>query len=155
MPKRLRYDPGQPIPAGYTLQEGSAKGLWIPGLIIVGVPYFSGLFIASVSDFNNEGGWLAVPVVGPWITLAARRDCSRDETDWDSQACSSTDADVNSLVRTSLILDGVLQTAGMAMTIAGFSITRRQLIRNDLAEVWIAPGSLTAGAYGAHVFGRF
>lgn len=157
MPKRLRYDADQPVPDGYTLHEGTVKGLWIPGLIMVGVPYFSGLFIASLSDFDNEGGWLAIPVAGPWITLATRRDCSRDEAGWDAPAtgCDSADANVNSLVRTSLILDGLIQTAGLAMTIAGLSITRRQLIRNDLAEVWIAPGSLSAGAYGAHLFGRF
>src|SRR5207248_3193025 len=71
VPDSVPYE-GGPIPAGYHVESRPRRGLLIGGAVILGVPYVLGLSIASGEDFPNRTGWLVVPGVGPWITLATR-----------------------------------------------------------------------------------
>jgi hypothetical protein len=150
-PKTLPYEEGQAIPPGYYLDEGPIKGLLIAGPIVFGVPYLLGLTIASGTGYPNASGWLVAPVIGPWITLGAREDaCGSDPVDYSDTLCESE----NNLVRTWLVLDGILQAGGVAMFIAGMVSRRKRLLRQDVAQVTVAPTMVGTG-YGLGAFGTF
>ena len=139
---------GQPIPPGYYLDEGPIKGLVISGAIVFGIPYVLGLSIASGADFDNQSAWLAVPVLGPWITLGAREhDCTVDPDD------STCDVD-NAGMRTLYVLDGLIQATGAALFIAGMASSRKRLVRQDVAQITVTPAKIGSG-YGLGAFGRF
>ena len=146
-PKTLHYQEGQPIPPGYYLDEGPIKGLVISGSIVLGVFYGLALMVASADGFPNESHWLAVPVAGPFITMAAREDrCDEDAYALD---CVS-----DAMVRTYLIMDGIGQVAGATLLTVGLASTRRRLVRQDIADLTVAPARVGSG-YGLSAFGRF
>jgi hypothetical protein len=121
----------------------------IGGPIILGVPYVLGLTITSAENFPNQTGWLAVPGIGPWITLAARH---RDGCTTSSTCTVST---VESATRTFLILDGIMQTAGAVMFIYGVSSPRTVVARDFVGRLRLAPDSIGGRGYGAQVIGTF
>src|SRR5205823_3889287 len=94
------------------------RGLLIGGAVILGVPYVLGLSIASGEDFPNRTGWLVVPGVGPWITLATRHRAGCGGSD------SCTGDAIDAATRTFLVLDGLMQTAGAIMFISGLAAPR-------------------------------
>ncbi len=148
-PRRLPYNSGDPIPPGYVLDSRSRKGLWIPGVIMVGAPWALGVSIASLADFDNASGWLAVPVLGPWITLAAR------DKSCDTTFSGSCDESADRVVRFYLVLDGLVQGAGAVMAVAGFASKKEELIRTDFASFKVLPGPIGQAGYGANVVGSF
>jgi hypothetical protein len=142
--REVRYEEGDPVPPGYVVRERPRRGLIISGSIVLGIPYVLGLVSASADNFSNESGWLAVPAIGPWITLASRRGC-------DSYRYSEDDASCRA-VRTVLVLDGIMQATGAILFVAGVSSTKKVLVRQ---EAWaIAPGHVGSG-YGLVTQGRF
>jgi len=151
-PKELHYEEGQPIPAGYYLDEGPITGLVIAGPIVFGVPYLLGLTIASSTGYPNQSTWLVAPVIGPWVTLGSRdNDCPPpDEYGWTDPNCENE----NNLVNSWLVLDGIMQAGGAAMFIAGLAVTRKRLLRQDVAAIQVAPAPVGSG-YGLSAFGRF
>src|SRR5882724_1355852 len=90
-PDSVPYD-GGPVPAGYHVEERPRRGLVIAGTIVLAVPYGLGLAVAGGQNFPNSTGWLIVPGIGPWLTLASRHK---------SGACS-TGSSINDCVDTSV-----------------------------------------------------
>jgi hypothetical protein len=147
-PARLRYREDAPIPRGYHVEERIRKGLVIGGAITLGIPYTIGLAAASGSSFRNESGWLALPALGPFITLGRRRaDCHAG-----SEAVSCF-GDV--MLGFALVLDGMVQTAGATLLLIGVSTRKTELVRNDLATVSLLPGPIGKSGYGLHAIGSF
>jgi hypothetical protein len=147
----MKYHEGDPVPEGYVLNETPMRGLMTGGIIAIGVPYLTGLVIGGVANFENQGGWIAIPVAGPWLTWGLRkRDCFNTGCDAaDNQAA-------NQLVRTMLVLDGAIQGIGLAMTIMGVVFTRTELLRSDLATVQtILPTKIGREGYGFAATGTF
>lgn len=142
-PRERRYVEGQRIPPGYTVEERVRRGPIIAGSIVFGVPYVLGLLAASADDFPNQSGWLAVPVVGPWVTLVSREEtCTNgydDDSDYYNYDC--TDG-----VQTLLVLDALMQTTGAALFIWGVSSTKKVLVRDDVA-LTLTPARVGSG-YG-------
>ena len=148
VPDNVSYE-GGPIPAGYHLESRPRRGLVIGGAIVLGVPYVLGLSIASGQDFPNKTGWLVVPGIGPWITLAARHRSGCNSSD----LCTG-DA-VDSATRTFLILDGLMQTAGAVMFITGIAAPRTVIARDFMGRLQLTPSSIGQTGYGARVIGTF
>ena len=118
----------------YREVERPRYGLMIAGIIIFNVSYMPNAFAAMAS---NE--WrLAVPVVGPFFE-ARHVDTSNDMG--------------NRALVAFLVWDGLVQTAGFVMAIAGAASRHKVRIR-DRAAVSFVP---TGGAQGAGVaaVGRF
>ena len=132
-PRVLRdWQPGEPIPPGYhpsTRVRGSMIG---GGVGMFGGAYLISVLVAAIgqdasvscgafsstSSCDNKAAPLFIPVVGPFITMG--------NTD-------SATADVF------LVVDGLLQAAGIGMFIYGVAVQKTVLVRNDLGKVKINP----------------
>jgi hypothetical protein len=134
-PRVLRdWQPGEPIPPGYHPATRARSGLIAGGLAMFGAPYLISVLVAAVgeddkgcvydSNFNcvrqgtNQAAPLFIPVVGPFITMG--------NTD-------SASADVF------LVVDGLLQAAGIGLFIYGLAVPKTVLVRNDLGKVKFNP----------------
>ena len=148
-PRRLSYDEGQPIPKGYRLRSGMHKGLVITGAIIGGSAYSFGVIGAFDSDFEDNAGYLLVPLAGPWLMLAAGNDppepCPMGET------CPSGNPSYKSLA---VGAAGVLQAVGSVLFITGLLTERRYLQREDVA-LSVVPAAFGNDGYGVGAIGRF
>jgi len=135
------------IPRGYHLESTVRKGPLIAGGVVLFVPYVLGLSIAAGSNYSNSGGWLGIPVAGPWLTLAIRNHtCASGDT-----SCQADDA----VVRTFLVLDAIMQTTGAAFLIWGIAGKKEYLQRDDVVRViGVAPTRVGSG-YGLGLLGTF
>ena len=155
LPKTRPYRDDAPPPEHYVLSEEPRKGFVIGGVVAIGAPYITGLIIAGVGmDFPNKSGFLAVPVAGPWITLALRDSCDESaELDFE---CADDD-----LARRALMFDGIVQGLGAAALVTGLTWTRSVWLREDLADnIDFVPGLNVVGLpgdtpHGMTVVGRF
>ncbi len=109
------YGPGAGWARGdtYTRETRGIPGLYIAGPIVLGVAWLT--TIAVTTAINSEGGvedseakaigYACIPIAGPWAMMA--------------------DSDVDTRDYTApLVVSGVLQGAGLAMTILGLTIRR-------------------------------
>ncbi|MES1206261.1 MAG: hypothetical protein ABUS79_10030 [Pseudomonadota bacterium] len=149
-PRRLPYDDGDPVPAGYHVEKRARRGGVIAGSIMLGAAYIPLLYIALLTDFDGDTAWLALPVVGPWVAAARipRDRCNSSDTTY----CSEDS--VNDFGRFLLVADGIVQGVGAGLAIWGLSGSN-VLIRNDYAQVMVTPGSVGGSGYGAVFRGRF
>jgi hypothetical protein len=148
-PDSVPYN-GGPVPAGYHVEEHARRGLVIGGAVTLGVPWVLGLTIASGYDFSNHSGWLVVPALGPWLTIATRS----TETDCSIYA-QSVDCSQDNSVRTMLILDGLTQAAGTFMLIYGLASTKKVVVRDFVGTLHFAPARMGKLGYGGVVSGEF
>jgi len=113
--KTLPYEESDSAPPGYKLSEKSRKGLWIPGITLLSSGYLlsaatslGGIFVEGLFCFaggncyqGREWGWGFLPLVGPFIITA--------------------DNDFDTGWHVTYGIFGVIQNAGLALTIAGFT----------------------------------
>jgi hypothetical protein len=153
----LPYEEGDQIPSGYRLSSQPRKGLIIAGSIMTGAAWTFSLMGAVSSNFDNKSGFLIVPVLGPWLMLATGGASDRKSTcsAADSGYCSDYEYDQNrSGLRSVLVLDGLVQTAGAAMFLAGVAFPRKRLVRTDVT-IGFAPTPMGERGYGATAVGTF
>jgi hypothetical protein len=142
-PAVLPYHQDMPIPKGYRLESHFNRGLTYGGLVVWGVPYLAGLIAAGASGFAKQSGWLAVPVVGPFLAMGHRSiDCNVLDLDVTGSSTSNNvnqkqEQCLNSAIKevrivALLTLDGIMQTAGAIMTVAGLVASDEYLLRNDI-----------------------
>jgi hypothetical protein len=129
-PLELPYRKGAPIPTGYHLEERPRTGLITAGWIVTAIPYGVGLVAGASASFHNASGWLAVPFVGPWLTLG-RRDYSCDDLNEDDDSSEGLGCAGDVLIATGLILDGVMQATGGTLLLFGYTTSKTTLVRND------------------------
>jgi hypothetical protein len=147
----LPYEEGDEIPAGYRVRKQPRRGLVIAGAILTGTAWTFSLTGAVGSNFEEKSGFLVVPVLGPWLMLAAGgardRECaSADEYDY----CNGD----KSGLRAMMVLDGLVQTAGAVMLVAGVALPRKRLVRTDVT-IGLAPSPVGEHGYGASAVGTF
>lgn len=123
------WQDGDPIPAGYQPAKRMRTGLIVAGAVTFGAVYLStALGGAIASDTGSDhAASLLVPVAGPFIMLGNVR--------------SATGA-------FALVLDGLAQTAGVAMLVAGIAMPKTVLVRRDLGKIEIAPTPMSFGNHG-------
>jgi hypothetical protein len=131
----------------------------IVGAIVAGVPYALGIVFSGGAGFPNHTYWLLVPGVGPWLVLATRDKSCPTETICSGSTCTTTttscqDNAVDQVAKTFLILDGLMQTTGVALLIWGIASPSTKLVREDVASVSIVP-AVGPGFYGVAAMGRF
>jgi hypothetical protein len=143
-PAVLPYRADMPIPPGYRLESRVNRGLVYGGLAVFAVPYVSGLIAAAASGFSKKSGWLALPIVGPFMAMGGR---DLNECDFINVSSTPSSGGLNPaeeqaqcrklIVREArmlgvLAMDGLLQAAGSVMTVAGLFSPHELLLRNDL-----------------------
>jgi hypothetical protein len=142
------------VPTGYHVEERARKGLIISGALLTGIPWAIGLAGVSSANFPNHSGWLVLPVLGPWLTLATRHQ-SRCTSDGYSDSSICIDDDTNGLARTALVFDGLVQGTGAVLFIVGISSKSQVLTRDLGAHLHLSPASIGHQGYGGFVYGEF
>jgi len=153
VPATVPYE-GGPVPPGFHVEERPRRGLIIAGAVVAGVPWAIGLAAVSSEDFPNGSGWLIVPGLGPWLTLAARHDttCTYGSS---STGYSSTCVDFEGASRFLLVMDGLIQTAGVTMLIVGLASPKKVVARDFVGSLHLTPAKLSKDAYGGLLTGEF
>ena len=153
VPDSYPYE-GGPVPAGFHVEKRPRRGLIISGALLLGIPWAIGLSIASGSNFPNQSGWLAVPALGPWITLAARRNNNCSNYNYSSGGTCFDDG-VGSATRTFLVLDGLMQVGGTVMLLVGLSSANKVIARDFVGGLQLTPARIGTNGYGGFVSGEF
>lgn len=133
---------------------GVGTTFWL-GVGMVGVPYATGLGIAGGEGFANGSGWLAAPVLGPWLALSGRSDpCNGidDEKEVDSDVGKCV---AEPIVRGMLVLDGVLQATGVVLMVVGGTSGKKD--EKGVPQPGFAAGPSVVGraGYGVSALGSF
>ncbi|HMJ12990.1 MAG TPA: hypothetical protein VK524_16325 [Polyangiaceae bacterium] len=152
MPDELPYREGAPIPVGYHREERPRTGLVTAGWIVTAIPYGVGLAAAAGSEFRNQGGWLAVPFAGPWLTMG-RRDYSCGDSNQDDDGSEGLNCAGEVFLILGLIFDGVMQAAGGTLLLIGYTSPKTLLVRDE-AKLRLRPMHIGSG-HGLGVDGSF
>jgi hypothetical protein len=138
-PPILEWEEGQPLQPGYHIETRVRKGLVIGGSVSFGVMYlFTALAGAIATDVGSSGYTpLFIPGVGPIITVGTT-----------NQSATGAFA---------LVLDGLIQSGGLAMLLTGILVPRTVQVRNDIGRPFVRPTPMTFGANsaGAGLVGAF
>ena len=135
-PATLPYKDGYPIPDGYHPEKQYRKGLIIGGAITFGLMYLLPAIPASMTSDKS----LLVPIAGPFIELGHLSFSSNRE-----------DRGFAAGAAVLLVIDGLAQTAGAAMLLAGLTTKREVLVRDDVAGATVRVTPLTMGYGGAGI----
>jgi hypothetical protein len=123
-PARLPYKEGEPAPAGYHLDTRIRKGLVIAGSTTFGACYLLSVGVAAAFQDDNDADDVTpmfVPLVGPFLTMGT--------------------ADPTGFATFALTVDGLAQTVGLGMFIAGIANEERVWV-HDTVSLRVGPGSL-------------
>ncbi len=143
-------------PPGYAYEEHTSSTPIVVGSLLLAIPYATGLGIAAAEDFGNASGWLALPVLGPWLALMSRENPC--ETADDAQEFNSDVGHcvAEPFVRGLLVLDGVLQATGAVVVIVGASSSEKRLVpARGHARMSLMPRAIGRSGYGLGVVGSF
>ena len=140
-PAEMPYREGQPVPAGYHAEDRVRNGPLITGIALVGSFYLLGLAAGAGDDFDNQKGWLLLPVLGPWMTLMQREDTCEIQDEF-GDSCS-------------VVFDGLVQGTGALLMGIGLAVPKTVLVRDDARTVRIAPGRVGEQGRGLTIRGTF
>ncbi len=157
LPPVLPYREGAEIPEGYELESSRNTGLMVGGGVVFGVGYVIAFGIAASKGFDRPNAMLAVPVIGPWISLTRREspcDIEDVEVKEDAQTCVNSALDEAALIAV-IAIDGLVQGVGAGLFLGGVFSTRQQLVRKDVARIHVAPQRMGRSGYGLGVIGVF
>jgi len=143
-----------PASYGYVLQTTRNTGLLWAGGLTFGGGYLGALGYATSASVGSGGGWLAVPVIGPWIAINGRHfRCEKSEQL--SQAaiddCLSAAARELKTV-TVLTFSGLFQVVGATLLIVGWTDKQQQWLPPDMS---VDAGPVGASGQGLLVHGTF
>ena len=131
-PPVLPYYEGMPVPPGYKIVNRPATGVITGGAVGLAASYATAVIFGAAAGFDNASGWLAAPVIGPWLAITERnyRACKTANVQ-EARAC------VNQAVHevqyiTFVAVDGVFQMATGFLLLAGLMSSKDELIRQDL-----------------------
>lgn len=132
-----------PPPPGYIEKVQHNRGLVGVGTGVFLASYGLGIAYAAASGFKQQSGWVAAPVIGPFVAASQR--------DLDCEGTPSTPAAVEACQRETMseagavaILAGIGigHVLGVSLLAAGFLDRRRIWVREDLVSVnfQVGPG---------------
>lgn len=136
-PREIEWETGEPIPPGYHVSTKPRFGLVVAGAVTLGSIWVLNGIPAIIGTAGGDGGAAALfaPVVGPFIAIGTLR------------------AEGAGVV--ALLADGIAQTAGLALLIAGIAAPKSVLVRNDIvSRILPAPVLLPNGNLGLGFTGK-
>jgi hypothetical protein len=118
---------------------------------MTGVFWSFSVTAAVAADYEDNSGFLLLPVLGPWLMLATggADDPPCNEVNTEFESCTS-----NAGLRAVLVLDGLVQTAGGVMFVLGVMNPTKRLVRDDVA-FRVVPMRLGRDGNGLGVVGTF
>jgi len=133
------------------VEERARRGLIIGGALTLGIPWALGIAFTSGSNFPNQTGWLVVPALGPWLTLATRKN---DTVCYGGSGTCVEEVDNG--YKTLLVLDGFVQAAGAIMLIYGMASPKQLIVRDFVGNLHFTPARMGRfGGYGGVLSGEF
>lgn len=135
-PDTLGFREGMFVPPGYHLSHRPHRAMLVAGLGLLSGAYAFGLVAGAFDAFDNQKGWLFLPVAGPWIASSQRHACASTAV-----ACQANDGSATVF----LAMDGVAQGAGVLTMLLAVAIQEKVLVRND-AHVIVLPSAVAGGA---------
>jgi len=150
LPDVLPYDPSKPIPPGYELQNHIRVGYVISGSIVGGIGYGLSAVVALLGDQTDfQRGWLLVPVLGPFISMATQTEtCKRGYPV--PEQCGKDSGTIEGLA-----VLGTLQIVGSALFAYGELSRKPRLVLTQEYSLHLTPAMIGQGAYGLTAFGAF
>jgi hypothetical protein len=141
-------------PAGYHVESRLNKGLIIAGSSVLGASYVISVGFAAGGQLQDPEP-LYIPIAGPFIQAAVVGGQPSEDLDRCSEWCGLDDT-VRDITAALLVVDGIVQTAGALMLIAGLDSSKRVLVRDGIGGVplTIAPMSLGRGGFGLGLAGK-
>jgi hypothetical protein len=143
-----------PVPPGYHIEKRPASGLILTGALTLAAGYVVGLGIGLDKGFDGSLGWLALPVFGAWPALAGRKISCVAVTVEEAKRCldsASKEATTVALVA----VDGMIQTTGFLILLAGLASGHPELVRDGFGEVHVTAGRRREGGFELGFEGRF
>ena len=150
-PPLLPYREGMPVPSGYTLVDRPATGLITAGVIGLGISYATGVIIAASQGFDNGTALLALPIIGPYAAIGTREYACEVNTVAAAKKCTADETQIVTL----MAVDGLAQTAGALVAVAGLMSGTKELVRSDLPEVSVTPPVSARSGWQFSVRGDF
>jgi hypothetical protein len=133
----MDYSEGDTIPPGYRTEKRMRKGLFIAGAVTFGSSYLVSVFVAAIASDSKLGDALVplyAPLAGPFITIAT--------------------AESEGAATFTLVLDGVAQTGGLALALAGLLWKENILVRSDIpTSFMVTPMVVGRGTMGLGIVG--
>lgn len=121
-PYRRPPPPQGPKVVGYDEVSEPRYGLIVAGSVLLGVAYVVPVSILAVAEFPNSTEYAAIPIAGPWMTIARMRYGSCSNRRFVEDDCNDDGERAGDVVgAVALGFTGVMQAAGLAMLIAGAS----------------------------------
>lgn len=122
----------EPPPRGYHRSTRVRRGPIIAGSILFGVAYITTVLAAAGLEDSGDSsyGWLYLPAIGPFIEL--------------TNSVTATGS-------TFLVLDGLTQSAGLALLVWGITSPAPVLVRNQIDTLRVTPVPLLFGRGGSGV----
>lgn len=158
-PPVLPYREGTEPPNGYVLETRRNTGLMAGGGLTWGGAYAVGVVYALAKSFDNGTGWLAAPLVGPWMAIKGRDfKCKSSENVTQKQIDNCVDGALNEVTSiTFLAMLGLVQTVGTTLLFVGVGDKTREWVRADLADVELRADAGRVGdtGYGLTLSGQF
>ncbi len=122
---RNEWEPGDPVPPGYHPETQIRTGLVIAGSVTLGASWLTlgllpgAIVVSACTDLDSSectvaGGVLMIPVLGPFLTMPVIASYS----------------DIDGAAIALLTVDGLIQSSGLAMLIAGIVAEQDVLVRD-------------------------
>jgi hypothetical protein len=138
---------GSDVPPGFHEERYVRKGFVIPGAALTGGLYLLGLALMAkqTTDGGNPAGYLAIPIIGPWIALQQldgydEAACERQNTD-SGKVCPSKEG-----AKSGYALLGVGQLAGIGLIVVGIVAKRTEIVPNAVTSHHVTVAPFYAGA---------
>jgi hypothetical protein len=144
----LRMDPDHP-PPGYHTESRIRTGMAVGGGVMLGAAYLisAGVGAAGMTDDNRGLDPLFVPVVGPFVTLSTARVFHR--TDDGLAYVGKVFGGIG------LILDGVVQVAGLSLLVAGLAAQKQVVVRDRDEDISRVLPKIDVGPTGGSMTWQF
>jgi hypothetical protein len=145
-PAVLPYRSGQPVDPLYRKESQGNFGLIVGGSLTFLGAYGAALHYGDGQSWQNGTKWLYLPVGGPFVAISKRNlECKVDELDLDmaNRCADHAVGQVEAMVL--LAVDGLIQTIGATLLVAGVLDRTTVLVRNDIAGLKVAPAVVAAG----------
>jgi hypothetical protein len=125
-PEELPYREGAPVPPGYHVETRIRRKMVIGGGVTLAATWaFSAVMASVVVQYDSRVAPLYVPVVGPFIAIGTS-----------AQQLHASDRTTVSLL---YAIDGLAQTAGLALLIAGIAAKETVLLYGPPTTATAAP----------------
>jgi hypothetical protein len=155
----LPYEDGYRVPAGYHVESRPQTGLIVTGAVAIGVGYAVGLGVGVAHQFEGSLGWLAVPIAGAWPAIGGRKvECKTiplDESAVNEARKCLDNAYSEATTIAVIAVDGLVQTTGALLLLAGLLSGHSELVRDGARPVHVSARQRPEGGLELWVGGQF